>query len=233
MQLDQFLDLVRTRRAVRHFRPDPVPSEVLEAVLEAARWAPSGYNLQPTSFVVVTDPSTRESLCEACLGQPQVCEAPVVIVLAADTRADRNNLDAVLDRDLAAGAIDEEYAGKVRQGVTLMFARGPFGLGRLLARVVLPLIRLFRPVPSFPSVEGRAWAARQAMLPAMNLMLAAHAAGLATVPMEGFDEARVRNILGIPRSCAVPLLIPVGFAAPGELVKTRLPMDRLVHPERW
>ncbi len=233
MQLDQFLDLARTRRAVRHFRPDPVPSEILEAVLEAARWAPSGYNLQPTSFVVVTDADTRERLCEACLGQKQVREAPVVIVLAADTRADRNNLDAVLGQDLAAGAIDDGYAAMVRKGVKLVFARGPFGLGSILARVVLPLIRLFRPVPSFPSVEGRVWAARQAMLPAMNLMLAAHAAGLATVPMEGFDEARVRDILGIPRARTVPLLMPLGYAAPDELVRTRLPMDRLVHPERW
>ena len=233
MELEVFLELVRKRRSIRSFRPDPVPAEILEGVLEAARWAPSAYNLQPTSFVVVTEEATRERLCEASLGQSQVREAPVVVVLAADARAAADRLEPVIRGDLASGALDQDSAHRLRQGVGIMFARGPLGLGRLLAAGVVPLVRLFRPLPGLPSARPREWAARQAMLAAMNLMLAAQAAGLGSVPMEGFDEGRVRRILGIPGSFAVPVLVPLGYPAVDPPVRYRLPLHRLVHTERW
>ncbi|OBB70597.1 nitroreductase [Mycobacterium sp. 852014-52144_SCH5372336] len=47
-------DAVKSRRAVRGFTDEPVPVEVLERVLDAARWAPSGSNLQPWRIFVVT-----------------------------------------------------------------------------------------------------------------------------------------------------------------------------------
>jgi nitroreductase len=94
-------------------------------------------------------------------------------------------------------------------------------------------LRWFTPTPSIPAVEARFWTTKQVMLAAMNFMLAAHAAGLATVPMEGFDEGRVKKILKIPRDFIVPLIIPVGYAAPGEAKKNRLPLARLRHDNRW
>ena len=54
-----FLDLVRRRRSIRRFKPDPVPDEMIEKVLEAARWAPSGANAQPWEFLVIRDPETK------------------------------------------------------------------------------------------------------------------------------------------------------------------------------
>ncbi|OBK77087.1 nitroreductase [Mycobacterium sp. 1164985.4] len=47
-------DAVKSRRAVRRFTGEPVPMEVLERVLDAARWSPSGSNLQPWRIYVVT-----------------------------------------------------------------------------------------------------------------------------------------------------------------------------------
>jgi nitroreductase len=47
-------DAVTSRRAVRGFTDEPVPREVLERVLSAASWAPSGSNLQPWHIYVVT-----------------------------------------------------------------------------------------------------------------------------------------------------------------------------------
>lgn len=55
-------DAIRSRRSVRAFRPDPVPRELLEQVLEAARWGPSGLNNQPWRFHVVRDASVLEGL---------------------------------------------------------------------------------------------------------------------------------------------------------------------------
>ena len=46
---------MRTLRAVRRLRPDPVPAPVLERVLEAASWAPTGGNVQPWRVIAVSD----------------------------------------------------------------------------------------------------------------------------------------------------------------------------------
>jgi nitroreductase len=53
------------RRTVRDFASDPVPAKVIEAAIRAAASAPSGANLQPWRFVVLTDPGLKRSLREA------------------------------------------------------------------------------------------------------------------------------------------------------------------------
>jgi len=57
-----FWELVRSRRSIRRYRPDPIPREVVEALLEAAVWAPSAHNRQPWRFCVVTDSATKAEL---------------------------------------------------------------------------------------------------------------------------------------------------------------------------
>ena len=64
-------------------------------------------------------------------------------------------------------------------------------------------------------------------------MLAATAAGLATAPMEGFDEVYVKRILGIPSSHIVPIVIPVGYPVDMELNSTRIPIDDITHWNTW
>ncbi|MDX6476429.1 MAG: iodotyrosine deiodinase [Gaiellaceae bacterium] len=60
-----FLDLMRSRRSVRHFAPDAVPRALIENALLAAGTAPSGANQQPWTFVVVSDPATKAAMREA------------------------------------------------------------------------------------------------------------------------------------------------------------------------
>jgi iodotyrosine deiodinase len=60
-----FLALMRTRRSVRHFAPDPVPSELIANAIRTAGSAPSGANQQPWTFVVVTSEDTKRALREA------------------------------------------------------------------------------------------------------------------------------------------------------------------------
>jgi nitroreductase len=88
-----FLDLARTRRSIRRYRPDPVEREVILNVLEAARWAPSAVNSQPWHFIVVTDPATRQRLAEKArvlfLRWRHLASAPVVIAVIGDPRCSR------------------------------------------------------------------------------------------------------------------------------------------------
>ena len=50
----EVLDLIKRRRSVRRFAQRPIPDELLTEILEAGRWAPSGANMQPRRFLVVT-----------------------------------------------------------------------------------------------------------------------------------------------------------------------------------
>jgi iodotyrosine deiodinase len=58
----EFLDTILLRRTVREFAPDPVPADVLELCIAAAASAPSGANMQPWKFVVVTDPGVKREI---------------------------------------------------------------------------------------------------------------------------------------------------------------------------
>ncbi len=61
-EAEVFQSLIRSRRSIRRYQPEPVPDVVLQRVLEAATWAPSAHNRQPWRFVVLTESSKREQL---------------------------------------------------------------------------------------------------------------------------------------------------------------------------
>ena len=60
-----FLDLMKKRRTVREFSPEPVPDDVIFNCIEAAGTAPSGAHLQPWHFIVVKDPGIKRKIREA------------------------------------------------------------------------------------------------------------------------------------------------------------------------
>ncbi len=59
-QYECLLDLVKKRRTVRQFKPDPVPDEYITKILEVARWAPSGFHTQPWEFVVIKEKAVKK-----------------------------------------------------------------------------------------------------------------------------------------------------------------------------
>lgn len=74
------LDVIRERRSVRVYKSDPIPEESILRVLEAARLAPSGKNLQPWKFVVVQDVELKKRLAKASNQQDFIADAPLIIV---------------------------------------------------------------------------------------------------------------------------------------------------------
>ena len=64
MDYDSLLSLVKTRRSCRRFKPDPIPDELVDKILEVGRWAPSGANSQPWEFVVVKDAGLRQKIAQ-------------------------------------------------------------------------------------------------------------------------------------------------------------------------
>jgi nitroreductase len=66
--------------SVRSYSDRPIPDEVLQRVLEAARLAPSANNLQPWRLVLVQDADLKQKLIPLCWRQAWIAGAPVVIV---------------------------------------------------------------------------------------------------------------------------------------------------------
>src|ERR1700741_1940325 len=62
---DILYDIIRHRSSIRKLKPDPIPDEYIDKVLEAGRWAMSGANSQPWEFIVVRDPQVKQALVDA------------------------------------------------------------------------------------------------------------------------------------------------------------------------
>jgi nitroreductase len=98
------LDLLRKRASVRAFRPDPIPSDIIEDMLEAARLSPSGGNEQPWKFGVITSRSRIAEVADACYGQTWIASAPLLAVLCAVITPDARDGRGVLMRRFPAHA---------------------------------------------------------------------------------------------------------------------------------
>ncbi|MEO0092255.1 MAG: nitroreductase family protein [candidate division WOR-3 bacterium] len=79
----EFYDVIRTRKSIRAYKPDPIPDEVLNRILEAGRLAPSAKNIQPWKFIVIKDQQIKKDLVSACRNQEFIGQAPVVICAVA------------------------------------------------------------------------------------------------------------------------------------------------------
>jgi len=83
------LKTIHQRRSCRRFQEQALPEKVVAAILSAGTWAPTAGNVQPWFFYVVRDGYLKEKLSQSALGQGFIAEAPVVVVVCADTQRAR------------------------------------------------------------------------------------------------------------------------------------------------
>ena len=90
MSSNLVLKAIQERRSVFRFKPDDVSQDKIDAILEAARWAPSYVNSQPWNIVVVKDKETRRKLREISITilSLGIEESPVTFVIAVDPAKD-------------------------------------------------------------------------------------------------------------------------------------------------
>ncbi len=82
--LNPTFDLIYRHGSVRHYRPDPIPQDTIEAIVAAAQRTSTSSNMQAYSVVSVTNPGTRTRLSELCGGQGHIAQAPVFLAWCAD-----------------------------------------------------------------------------------------------------------------------------------------------------
>lgn len=64
MEYKGLLELFMKRRSTYGYKPDNIPDELIDKIIEAARWAPSGANSQPWEFIVVKNKDQREKIAD-------------------------------------------------------------------------------------------------------------------------------------------------------------------------
>jgi len=78
-------EAIEQRRSIRKFKTDPVPDELIDQMLEAARLAPSGTNRQPWRFQVIKNAELKKKLAEeAAFGNQLVANAPVIVACGSE-----------------------------------------------------------------------------------------------------------------------------------------------------
>ena len=82
----EFSDVIKNRRSIRSYKPNPIPREKINKILESARLAPSASNRQPWHFIVVEDKTMIKKLAKQSWAE----EAPLMIVGLADTEESPN-----------------------------------------------------------------------------------------------------------------------------------------------
>jgi nitroreductase len=116
MDYDGLLELVKNRRSIRRYRPDPIPAKYIEMIIEVAHWAPSGFNFQPWEFVVVKNSAYKDAIAryifddlaktlpkkdvgDLLSGPLNFSTAPVFIILYGDIRSKIGLPRAAQDND--------------------------------------------------------------------------------------------------------------------------------------
>jgi nitroreductase len=78
------LDCIRSRPAIRDFRPEPIPEAIIKKILEAGRQAHSQRNRQPWRFVVVQNRDTIQQIGALASSGPYIANAPLAIAVAIE-----------------------------------------------------------------------------------------------------------------------------------------------------
>ena len=88
MDSAQLLELIKKRRSIRSYLPDPIPDEHINKILEAGLYAPSGKNRQPWRFFVIKEVKTIRSIAKSTTYSKFARNAPVMVLVFAKTDAD-------------------------------------------------------------------------------------------------------------------------------------------------
>lgn len=113
---DAFADVVRMRRSVRAFLPDPIPDDVLDACFDLAVLAPTSHNLEIWRFLDIRDREKLKRLRHLCFDQPPASQAPTLIVAVARPdlwRVSRRRMLERLAADSVSGLIDDHYRSMI------------------------------------------------------------------------------------------------------------------------
>jgi nitroreductase len=233
--MNEILDLISQRRAVKLFEPVEISRELRQQILNAARHAPSSFNLQPYRFYWVQSEVKKAEVAKLCLRQKPAETASALIVAVADLKSLSVTSQDQLEWMRTSNFTEEnirDYERKAKIG-RILFKPGPFGIFAAIKWALFRLLNL-RMVIGLPPLFQQdlfKWATKSTSLACQNLMIAAEALGMNTCPMEGFDNRRLSRYLDLSdRHHEIVMVIALGKKSSdyNEPPQWRRPLDATV-----
>jgi nitroreductase len=207
-------EAMRTLRAVRRLRPDPIPADVLGRVIEAATFAPTGGNAQPWRVVVVRDAAKKARL-GALYAERWFAYSKHHMTLIADAPP---AVKAKTQKMLASG--DYLAAHFAETPAVLIFCFNPKAMALTDAKQDRP--HVVGGASIYPAVQ--------------NLLLACRAEGLGCVLTTLLCEVEpeVRKLLQIPDPWYTAAAVPIGYPLlHGHGSLSRRPVDKMAFADIW
>jgi nitroreductase len=213
----ELYDVMRTTFAAREFTDEPVPDAVLYKILDHARFAPSGGNRQGWHVIVVRDPAARKALAELAVPAAKRYAAQVTAGESPWNTIDATKVDAAtIERTQPPARLTEPFVKAPVVLVVCVDLKVVASIDQLLARVG---------VISGASVYPFAW----------NILMGARQEGyggtITTLPVA--REAKLQELLGIPRHVAVCAVMPLGRPARTLTKLRRKPVGEFATRERF
>ncbi|WP_028530591.1 nitroreductase family protein [Paenibacillus sp. HW567] len=195
-----FFDVIQERRSVRSYDPEiKISREELTEILRQATLAPSAANLQPWRFLVIDSPELKQKLLPIAFNQQQVVEASAVIAVLGDLEC-YQWAEKIYGMAVDADYMPAETAKSFVERYTGMYSN-----------------------MSPEAIHQKVYT--DGGLVSMQLMLVARAKGYDTVPMGGYDQARLVEAFDIPEKYTPVMLIAIGKAAKPGHRTVRLAID--------
>ena len=198
-------DIQRTMRAMRRLKPDPVPHQLIEKILEAGVSAPNGGNAQTWRFLVVTDPEIKAAV------QPYYKRAYDEVQKPRHDEQKPKTPGKALDQHIRNEAAIEYLTNHFHEAPVWIVAcaKGANSASSLSGASVYPAVQ--------------------------NMLLAARALGLgATLTARHIAfRSEVDTLLGLPEDVSSFAILPIGYPI-GKFGPTRrAPLSEVVRINKW
>jgi nitroreductase len=196
----EFSDIITSRRSIRKFKEKNISSDTVRLLLDAARLAPSGSNLQPWRFIVAQSGAAKEALGR-CTPYKFIVKASVIFVCCAD-------LSVIKTRERRLGELFQEGAF---EGVDIDMNDASI---------------MTTPIMSEEAVK--AYLSMNVAIAVEHVVLKAVDLGLGSCWLGRFDRDRVKEYLALDDSIYPVVLLPVGYPDQSPKARPRFALDNLV-----
>jgi nitroreductase len=193
-------DVIASRRSIRKFKPGDISAEMINLLLDAARLAPSGSNLQPARFIVVQSPAAKETLGRYT-PYKFIVKAAVIFACCAD-------LTTINTRDRRVGELMKEGAF---EGVDMDMNDASTSTS-----------------PIMDTEAIKAYLSMNVAIAVEHIVLKAVDLGLGSCWLGRFDRDKVKQFLAQDENIYPVVLLPVGYPDQSPKARPRFTLDKYV-----
>ena len=193
-------DVIASRRSIRKFKEENISADTVRLLLDAARLAPSGSNLQPARFIIAQSPTAKEALSRFT-PYKFIVKASVIFVCCAD-------LTAITTRDRRIGELLKEGAF---DGVDMDMNDPSAATNPIIEEEAI-----------------KAYLSMNVAIAVEHIVLKAVDLGLGSCWLGRFDRDKVKEYLALDESIYPVVLLPVGYPDQSPKARPRFDLDKLV-----